>query len=220
VALSSFLLSSRIRRRKYHKGDMMRRIQAGEWIENPMAGLKVRFTVLPQQTGGKRYEAEFVFQPFTGKGSAPLHLHPTITETFTVITGHARYQRQGKEYSAQPEERIILPSNVPHLHPWSVSAEELRMHLIAECTPADVDGLNRIINAVITSFGLARDGKTDKTGGRPRNLLQAAVIGDYSAPGFYPAGLPIPLTRLLIGGVATLGRAIGFRPTYDVYGEV
>jgi len=113
VALSSFLLSSRIRRRKYHKGDMMRRIQAGEWIENPMAGLKVRFTVLPQQTGGQRYEAEFVFQPFTGKGSAPLHLHPTITETFTVITGHARYQRQGKEYSAQPKERIVLPPNVP-----------------------------------------------------------------------------------------------------------
>ena len=198
----------------------MRRVQAGEWIENPMAGLKVRFTVLPQQTGGQRYEAEFVFQPFTGKGSAPLHLHPTITETFTVITGHARYQRQGKEYSAQSEERIVLPPNVLHLHPWSVSGEELQMRLIAECTPADLDGLNRIINAVITSFGLARDGKTDKTGGQPRNLLQAAVLGDYSAPGFYPAGLPIPLMRLLIGGVAILGRAMGFRPTYEAYGEV
>ena len=82
-----------------------------------------------------------------------------------------------------------------------------------------MDGLNRIINAVITSFGLAQDGKTDKTG-QPRNLLQAAVIADYAAPGFYPAGLPIPLTRLLIGGLATLGRAIGLRPTYAVYGEV
>jgi len=198
----------------------MRHIQVGDWIENPMAGLKVRFTVLPQQTGGQRYEAEFVYQPFSGKGAAPMHLHPTITETFTVITGHARYQLQSKEYSAQPEERIVLPPNVPHLHPWSVSAEELRMHFVAECTPADVDGLNRIINAVITGFGLAQDGKTDKTGGRPRNLLQAAVIADYAAPGFYPAGLPIPLMRLLIRGLATLGRAIGLRPTYEAYGEV
>jgi mannose-6-phosphate isomerase-like protein (cupin superfamily) len=197
----------------------MRRIRVGDWIENPMAGLKVRFTVLPQQTGGQRYEAEFVYQPFTGKGAAPLHLHPTITETFSVITGHARYHRQGKEYPAQPEERIVLPPNVPHRHPWSVSAEELRMHFVAEGTRADVEGLNRIINAVITSFGLAQDGKTDKTG-QPRNLLQAAVIADYAAPGFYPAGLPIPLTRLLIGGLATLGRAIGLRPTYEAYGEV
>ena len=71
----------------------MRRIRVGEWIENPMAGLKVRFTVLPHQSGGQRYEAEFINQPFTGKGAAPLHLHPTITETFAVITGHARYHR-------------------------------------------------------------------------------------------------------------------------------
>ena len=200
----------------------MRRIRVRDWIENPMAGLKVCFTVLPQQTEGQRYEADFVFQPFTGKGSAPLHLHPTITETFIVISGQARYQRQGREYSAGPEERIVLPPNVPHLHPWSVSGEELRMHLIAECLPADVDGLNRIINSVITSFGLARDGKTDKNGGQPRNLLQGAVIGDYVAPLFYPAGLPIPLslTRLLIGWLATLGRAAGLRPIYEAYGEI
>src|SRR5258707_15345597 len=131
---------------------MMRRIQAGEWIENPMAGLKIRFTLLPQQTEGKRYEAEFVFQPFTGKGSAPLHLHPTITETFTVITGHAHYQRQDKEFSAQPEEQIVPPPNFTHLHPWRVSSEEFRMRLVAERTPADADGLNRLINAVITNF--------------------------------------------------------------------
>ncbi len=198
----------------------MHRIQVGDWIENPVAGLKICFTILPGQTGGQRYEAEFVFQPFTGKGSAPLHLHPTITETFTVITGHAHYHLHGKEYSAQPEERIVLPPNVSHLHPWSVSAEELRMHLVAECVPADAECLNRIINSVITTFGLAQDGKTDKSGGRPLNLLQAAVIGDYVAPGFYPADLPIPLIRLLIGGLAILGRAIGLRPTYEVYGEV
>ena len=198
----------------------MRRIRAGDWIENPMAGLKVRFTVLPQQTAGQRYEAEFVFQPFSGKGSAPLHLHPTITETFTVMTGNARYQKRGKEYEAQAEERIVLPPSVAHLHPWSVSAEELRMHLIAECVPADLDGLNRVINSVITGFGLARDGKTNKAGGQPRNFLQGAVLADYAAPGFYPAGLPIPLTRLLISGVATLGRAVGFRPTYEAYGEI
>ena len=201
------------------KETMMRRIQAGDLIENPVAGLKVRFTVLPQQTQGQRYEAEFVCQPYAGKGDAPLHLHPTITETFTVLTGQARYRRQGQEYPAQPQERIVLFPNVPHLHPWSVSAEELRMHLVAECTPADVDGLNRIINSVITGYGLARDGKTDKTG-HTRNLLQGAVIAGYAAPGFYPAGLPIPLARLLIGVLATLGRAIGLRPTYEAYGEI
>lgn len=198
----------------------MRRIQVGDWIENPLAGLKVRFTIMPQQTGGQRYEADFVFQPLSGKGSAPLHLHPTITETFTVLTGHARYHKQAQEYSAQPEDRIVLPPNVPHLHPWSVSAEELRMHLVAEANPADLDGLNRIINSVITGFGLARDGKTDKAGGQPRSLLQGAVIAHYAAPGFYPAGLPIPLIRLLIGGLATLGHATGLRPTYDAYGEI
>jgi mannose-6-phosphate isomerase-like protein (cupin superfamily) len=198
----------------------MRRIQVGEWIENPLAGLKVCFTLLPQQTAGERYEAEFVNQPFTGKGAAPLHLHPTITETFTVIAGRACYRLQGREYPAGPGQQIVLPPDVPHLHPWSVSAEELRMHLVAECAPADLDGLNRIMNSVITSFGLARDGKTNKSGGQPRNLLQAAVIGDYVVPGFYPAGLPIPLTRFVIGGLAVLGRAMGFRPTDEVYGEI
>src|ERR1051325_2667715 len=103
------------------KEAFMRRIRVGDWIENPMAGLKVCFSVLPQQTQGKYYEAEFIFQPFTGKGSAPLHFHPTITETFTVLTGQARYHLKGKEYLAQPEEQIVLPPNVAHLHPWSVS---------------------------------------------------------------------------------------------------
>jgi quercetin dioxygenase-like cupin family protein len=197
----------------------MRRIQAGEWIENPAAGLRLRFTVLPEQTGGERYEAEFVQQPFTGKGSAPLHVNPTVTETFTIITGHARYHRQGKEFPAQAEERIVFSPNVRHLHPWSVSAEELRMEFVAKSIRTDVAGLNRLINSVITTSGLARDGKTDPAG-QPRNLLQAAVIADYAAPGFYPAGLPIPLTRLLIGGLAILGRAVGFRATYEAYGEV
>ena len=86
--------------------------------------------------------------------------------------------------------------------------------------PADLDGLKRIINSVITSFGLARDGKTDKSGGQPRNLLQAAAIGDYVAPFFYPAGLPIPLVRTVMRGLAAVGRASGFRPTYEAYGEI
>ena len=181
--------------------------------------MNVRFTVLPQQTGGLCYEAEFICQPFAGKGDGPLHLHPTLTETFTILTGHARYRRQGQEYSAQPEARIVFPPNVPHLHPWRVSAEELRMRLVAESPRADVDGLHRIINAVLTGYGLAHDGKTDKTG-QSRNWLQGAVIAAYAAPGFYPAGLPIPLARLLIGGLATLGRATGLQPTYAAYGEI
>ena len=158
----------------------MRRIQAGEWIENPVAGFKMCFTLLPQQTNGQSYQAEFVYQPFAGKGAAPLHFHPTITETFTVIKGQAHYHLQGKEYPAQPGERIVLPPNVPHLHPWSVSAEELRMHLVAECTPADEDGLYRIINAVITGYGLARDGKTNKSG-QARNLLQTVSRPTYAS---------------------------------------
>ena len=49
----------------------MHRIQAGDWIENPMAGLKVRFTVLPNKPGARGMKLNLSFSHLPARALRP-----------------------------------------------------------------------------------------------------------------------------------------------------
>ena len=196
----------------------MKKIPAGTWIENPIMGQRALLIKLPRDTGGDYFEMEYICQPFTGKGNLPLHYHPTYTERFDIFSGKARYRLGKNEYVAGLGEQIIIPPLIEHLHPWSDSNEELRVHLVSKANPPDMAGLNANINAGITIFGLARDGKVDKHG--LPNLLQQAVCAIKTIPGACPAGMSIGTARVMIGFLALLGHALGYQASYPEYGEV
>jgi mannose-6-phosphate isomerase-like protein (cupin superfamily) len=186
------------------------------WFENPKQGQRVRFLTLPAETGGRGFTLEYVYRPFTGETAVPAHIHTAATETFEILAGEARYRLGRKEGTARKGDRIVLPAGVAHVHPWSVSADELHVRQTTEVDPPDSAGLVASLQALVTLFGLATAGKVNDKG--LPNLLQLAVLIRSTMPATYIAGIPITAQRLLFGGLARLGVALGYRTAYPGYG--
>jgi len=186
------------------------------WFENPRQGQRVRFLTLPAETGGRGFTLEYVYRPFTGETAVPAHIHTAATETFEILSGDARYRLGKDERSLRRGEGVVLPAGVPHVHPWSVSADELHVRQTAAVESPDSDGLLASLQALVTLFGLATDGRTNAKG--LPNLLQLAVLIRSTMPATYIAGIPIGLQRTMFGGLARLGALAGYRTAYPAYG--
>ena len=63
-----------------------------------------------------------------------------------------------------------------------------------------------------TIYGLAQDGKTDAKG--MPNLLQLAVFASAYFDTNHLARPPLVVQRLLLGGLAVIGRLAGYRADY------
>jgi mannose-6-phosphate isomerase-like protein (cupin superfamily) len=186
------------------------------WFENPKQGQRVRFLTLPAETGGRGFTLEYVYRPFSGETAVPAHIHTAARETFEILSGEARYRVGAKEGRVGRGEKVVLPAGVAHMHPWSVSAEELHVRQTTEVDRPDSAGLVASLQALVTLFGLATAGKVNDKG--LPNLLQLAVLIRSTMPATYIAGIPIVVQRTLFGGLARLGAAAGYRTAYPAYG--
>jgi len=97
-----------------------------------------------------------------------------------------------------------------------VSAEELHVRQTTEADPPDSAGLVASLHALVTLFGLAAAGKVNHKG--LPNLLQLAVLIRSTMRATYIAGIPITVQRMVFGGLARVGKAIGYRTAYPAYG--
>lgn len=190
-------------------------LKAGDVIENPVMGLRVLFCKTARDTNGAFVEVEYFNKPFTGKGAAPAHLHPTMTERFEILRGTARYRLGKEEREAQADDMLIFPRGVPHLHPWNSSADELHMRQTTIPDQPDITALEASTQSILTLFGLARDGKVSKNG--LPNLLQLAVIVHSVMPYAYLDGMPIHMQEIVFGSLAAVGRLLGYRASYPRY---
>ena len=188
------------------------------WFDNPKMGQRVRLLVSPYETGGRRFVIESITRPFAGQYSVPLHFHPKADETFEILRGSCRYRVGKEDRTAAAGDTVVLPAGEVHLHPWSVSDEELHVRQTVEVAEPDLTGLVASIQGLITIFGLAREGKVNAKG--MPSLLQIAVIINESMPATFVAGPPPWLQVLLIRPLAWLGRAMGLRNAYDRLGHV
>lgn len=187
-------------------------MRTGVLIENPKSGQAVRLLVHPAENGGRSFKGEWFIAPGRGRDGVPEHLHTAAVERFTVTAGSGRYRLGGVERAIGEGETVEMPAGVPHVHPWSDGAE-LRYVQETIADPPDLDGLERALQVVETAFALAREGKVDAKG--VPGPLQLAVLGHATMPATYLAGMPIPLQRVLLPPVATLGRALGYRVRYE-----
>jgi hypothetical protein len=153
-----------------------------------------------------------------GKYAIPAHFHPTWIETFDILRGRARYRRGREELEAGPGEHVVLPAQVSHLHPWSAGDEELHVRHTAVADPPDLRGLTASLQAILTIFALAGQGRVNRRGAP--NFLQLAVLARSTMPATYVPGLPPSMQRVLIGVLAVLGQAAGYRVTYPGYPRV
>jgi quercetin dioxygenase-like cupin family protein len=188
------------------------------WFENPHVGQRSRIVTLPGETGGHGFVLEYINRPFSGEHAVPAHVHTAYVETFEILKGRARYRLGGDTRTANAGDRVVMPAGVPHVHPWSHSAEELHVRQIAEVTPADLRGLNASLQAALTIQALAKAGRVNAQG--LPNLLQLGVLIETTMPATYLAGPPIALQRVLFRALGWLGRAAGYKTSYPEYGVI
>lgn len=181
--------------------------KAGDRFENPITGEYGYTRVGTEETGGKLLVSDLRVRP--GGAVLGAHLHPTIDERFTVVSGQIGYMLDGQRGVLQAGQSADLPKGVPHDW-WNAGDEEARV--IVEIRPAA-----RFEEMAITLFSLAAEGKTNKKG--VPNPLQLAVISQEFADTVQFMNPPRWVQRLLFGVLAPLGRALGYRASYPHHRE-
>lgn len=144
------------------------------------------------------------------------HYHPFISERFTVLSGRLDASIAGKTLSLGPGDTASAPAGV--VHDWWNSSKTDPVEVIVETSLAPggehFDG-NRFELLVGMLFGLANDGKVDKTG-RP-SPLQGALIAQEFADTVVFTHPPQAVQKVAIGLLAPIARMLGYRAIIPEY---
>jgi quercetin dioxygenase-like cupin family protein len=179
--------------------------KAGDVAENPVTGERVVVRVGTEDSGGELLVAELFVRP--GGAVAGEHVHPVIHEWFTVLEGRVGFRLDGRKSVAAVGERLHVPPGMAHDW-WNAGDEEARV--IVEISPAA-----RFEEAILNTFGLARDGKTNAKG--MPNLLQVALFAREFEDVLYFTSPPRPLQKALFAVLAPVARLLGYRGSYPEY---
>jgi quercetin dioxygenase-like cupin family protein len=142
---------------------------AGELIENPVTGERAVVRVPPDPANDHLLVVDLYLRP--GGAVSGEHLHPSTTETFTVVRGRLNVRHDGRELQAGPGTRVQVRPGVAHDF-WNAGTEEARV--LVEVQPGE-----RVAQVVRQLFLLAQDGRTNASG-RPRPLQAAALAWEFA----------------------------------------
>jgi len=181
--------------------------KAGDRYENSITGEYGYTRIGTEDTGGKLLVSDLRVKP--GGAVLGAHLHPTIDERFTVVSGKIGYMLDGKQGVLEAGQSADLPKGVPPDW-WNAGEEEARV--IVEIRPAA-----RFEEMVITLFGLAAEGKTNSKG--MPNPLQLAVISQEFADVVQFMSPPPALQKIFFAVLSPLGRALGYKASYPRHRE-
>jgi mannose-6-phosphate isomerase-like protein (cupin superfamily) len=181
-------------------------VRTGDTIENVMSGERLTFLATSRDTGGAYTRVRFTLPP-RGTGTPP-HLHTALSERFEVVSGRLSVAVGGDEPPVvlMPGESAFVPPYTVHRF-WNGTNEEAIFE--AEVRPSE--GFEAFMRA---SFGLARDGKTNR-GGVPRNPLELGLLMQ-PADVFIP-GVPVPAQKAVFGALASAARRLGYEARFRRY---
>lgn len=171
-------------------------------VRNPVTGV----SVLEADRAG--WDVEIRLEP--GASGPAEHVHRTVEERFEVSEGSVTFRIDGRERALGPGTELRVSPGTPHGFANDTDSEAV---LFGRTVP-ESDQLGRV---VATLFGLASEGRTDERG-RP-GLLQSAVIAESAVEETYFAGVPYGVQRAVGRVLGPVGRALGYRATYDRYLE-
>jgi hypothetical protein len=171
-------------------------------IRNPVTGVSVA------GTDREGWDVEIRLEP--GASGPAEHVHRTIEERFEVCEGTVTFRVDGRERALGPGTELRISPGTAHAFGNDAAEEAV---LLARTVP-ESDELGRI---VATLFGLASEGRTDERG-RP-GFLQGAVIAEAALEETYFADVPYEVQQAVGRLFDPLGRALGYRATYDRYLE-
>jgi len=175
------------------------RFRPRDVIENPVTGEHAVVRVAPAPENGHLLVADLHARP--GAAVAGEHVHPAMSETFTVVEGHLGVRVDGRESVAGPGTRISVPPRVAHDW-WNAGDEPARV--VVEARPGE-----RFEEMIRHLFALAQDGRTDRSG-RP-HLLEAALLAREFDDVLRFTSPPRPLQQVVFGLLAPIARLRGLR---------
>jgi len=199
-------MNRRRRSSRERRGDFLSpREQTGgrNEIENPVTGERITFTKRAADTDGEVLEFELMLAP--RDRAVPAHVHAKQEEHVRVVSGAVTLRLGGEEHRLNAGDERALPAGVPHTL-WNDGKADA--HLIMRVTPA-----LRTETAIETIFGLARDGKTDKSG-NPNPLQGSLLAREYETFLAFP---PVAVQRIALAPLVPLARLLGYRATYPQY---
>lgn len=147
-----------------------------------------------------------------GGAVAGEHVHDHLVERFEVIEGRVGFRIDGREQIAEPGLRAEVVAGVPH--DWW-NAGGTTAHVLVE-----VEGpvAAKFEELIVTLFGLAHDGRTNKKG--MPDPLQLALIATEFEDVIRFTKPPRAVQKALFGVLAPIARARGKRPTYPHHRDV
>jgi quercetin dioxygenase-like cupin family protein len=166
-----------------------------EVIVNPVTGDRMTILHSSLQHGDQYTKIRFDLPP--GAEGSPLHYHPGMGETFTVLQGCLEMEigKKGNVRTLQAGEQVHVPPGVQHSFrnssgQWAAFTTENR--------PAE--GFEQFIRGM---FGLAIEGKTNAKG-MPTNLFHLALL--LKKADIILVGPPPALQNLLVGALIKIGK--------------
>jgi len=178
-------------------------IRAGDSIVNPVTGERLVWELTAHDTNGAYTRFDTFVEP--GGTVAAAHVHPYQTEIFTVIEGTLGLKRGRATLEFGPGDAVLIDPGTPHRF-WNAGDGVLQFK--AEVRPALL-----FESLIETMFGLAADGKTNRKG--MPSPLRLAVIANHHFDVVRLPAIPQSLQKAALVPGALLGRAFGFRPTYE-----
>lgn len=179
--------------------------RSGNTIDNPKTGEHVTFLETADESDGDRLRFEYDVE--AGGATVAPHSHPRQRERIEVRSGVLSARVAGQEGTVLTGQTLVIPPETPH-YVWNVGPEPVR-------TVVELDPALRTEEFFETTFGLARDGKTDEDG-RPSPLQLAVLADEFSEEFEFELG-PSRLRRPAATVLGAVGRAAGYQATYPAY---
>jgi|SRR5581483_3748138 len=192
-------------------------MRPGQVLTHPLFGTRLTFLHTAAETEGRLLEWETLYKAQRGKESGNIpHLHLTFVEQYDVLEGTAGYELKGEERQARAGAHVEIPRGAVHRNLWNASDVDLRLRTHIEMNPPNLRAAHFIEDFFETLYGLAREGKVNAEG-LPKSVLHTALLVQGFQPETWVAGSPIPVQRAMIGTLAALARARGYRTKYPQY---
>lgn len=175
-------------------------VRSGDTMVSKETGETFVFLKTAADTDGKLLLFQMRVAPGGGAKAAPIHVHPISEERFYIQKGAIRVHLDGLEFTARAGECVVVPKGAAHTwwNPGGNAAE-----FMVEIEPAlHMETLFENLCAQSQLGLLGPDGKMA--------LLRAAVELDTYRDHLYMAGAPIFAQKLVLAGLAAIGRLRGY----------
>jgi quercetin dioxygenase-like cupin family protein len=182
----------------------------GDVFINPATGERLTIRLGTRESLGERLIVDMTLRG-PGSGSA-LHVHPSIREQVTVMSGHVSICVGGDTSIAKLGKPVDIAPGVRHGF-WNAGICEARV--TTDIRPASRFEAYKLEAYLRNMIGLAQDGKTDAKG--MPNLLQLALIASEFED-VIELATPAPMVqRMLFPLLKPIARLRGYRSSYRQY---